>query len=367
MTRVRDLMRNQLALGLMIVMLSFFFAEGGCSGGSGDSREKGEEIVEPSTLPSPWEHQDIGTGMSTGSAGYDETYGVFTLSGAGELIDPFTSDQMHFVYQPVNGDFIIEARVASLNGTDLDTRAGLMIRESLASNSALISHSVSLESILRFGLRPTTGATFYANGDTLSIPVYLRLERTGNIVSESSSTDGVNWTYTFFNESIAMDDPVYVGMYVMSASPEELSTATFDNVRLTSNMVEVNITLDDPADRIYSVDDGLAWKGSFSYNPTSRMITHNGSWSGPFPMLYDDGGPEVGGHEPIGAVAGDGIWGVRVWASNTIGQSYEYGMIRGSVDGSDGPWIWTGPNGTFTVIAGSTTPIHAVGMVVVGD
>jgi len=81
-------------------------------------------------------------------------------------------------------------------------------------------------------------------------------------------------------------------------------------------------------------------------------------------MVYDDGPWSAGGHEPAGATAGDNIWGVTVWVSNAAEESFEYGAIRGSVDGSDGQWIWTGSNGTFTVTAGATTAIDAQGLVV---
>ena len=49
---------------------------------------------------------------------------------------------------------------------------------------------------------------------------------------------------------------------------------------------------------------GLAWKGSMVYDATTRVATIDGSWTGPFPMLYDDGPWNQGGHEPAGATAG---------------------------------------------------------------
>lgn len=128
--------------------------------------------------------------------------------------------------------------------------------------------------------------------------------------------------------------------------------------------VAVNFTIDDSANKTYEWGDGLAWKGSFDYDATTRVLALDGSWGGPYPMMYDDGPWNEGGHEPAGAVAGDNIWGVTVWVDNSAETAFEYGAIRDSVDGSDGAWIWTGDNGSFTVTAGATEAIDAAGLVI---
>ena len=48
-----------------------------------------------------WLDQDVGPVALPGSATY--TNGVFTVSGSGQSIGG-TSDQMHFVYQPLSGN-----------------------------------------------------------------------------------------------------------------------------------------------------------------------------------------------------------------------------------------------------------------------
>ncbi len=159
------------------------------------------------------------------------------------------------------------------------------------------------------------------------------------------------------------------GDYVFSLTVDDgTATSSIDTVTISTqfappaNHVAVNFTIDDSANQTYDNSDGLAWKGSFSFSPATRILSFNGSWGGPYAMLYDDGPWTSGGHEPEGASAGDHIWGVTVWVSNTNTQYFEYGAIRNSVDGSDGAWIWTGANGTFTVNAGATSAIDATGL-----
>jgi hypothetical protein len=51
-----------------------------------------------------------------------------------------------------------------------------------------------------------------------------------------------------------------------------------------------------------------------------------------------------------------------VLVDNTVENVLEYGAIRGSVDGSDGQWIWIGSNGVLTVPVGAEGPLAAPGL-----
>jgi hypothetical protein len=130
-----------------------------------------------------------------------------------------------------------------------------------------------------------------------------------------------------------------------------------------ANHTEVTFTIDDTTNRTYTAEDGLAWKGSFSYDARRRVVTFDGAWGGPYPLVWDDGPWDAGGHEPRGSVAGDHIWGVSVWVPvGEAAQEFEYGAVRGSIDGSDGQWIWSGANGRFTVPADFPTTVNAAGL-----
>lgn len=132
-----------------------------------------------------------------------------------------------------------------------------------------------------------------------------------------------------------------------------------------AGFIRLNFSIDDSANRTYTSTDGLAWKGSMTYDSATNIVTRNPGWTGPFPLLHDDGPWDQGGHEPAGATAGDNIWGTSIlFAVPSENAAFEYGAIRGSVNGSDGQWIWQGPNGTFTVNAGQTTDVTATGLTI---
>ena len=63
------------------------------------------------TLPAPWTSRDLGGPALAGSA--SAAGGTFTVTAGGKDIWE-TSDQFHFVYQPLQGDVEVIARVASL-------------------------------------------------------------------------------------------------------------------------------------------------------------------------------------------------------------------------------------------------------------
>ncbi|HUM11825.1 MAG TPA: right-handed parallel beta-helix repeat-containing protein [Myxococcaceae bacterium] len=131
--------------------------------------------------------------------------------------------------------------------------------------------------------------------------------------------------------------------------------------------VGVNFSVDDSANRVYGPGD-LQWKGSFSFDPLTRLLTFDPFWSAGvdgWPALYDDGPWTEGGHEPIGARAGDHLWGVTVFVTPPPAgsQTYEYGVIDVLYETTLGNgWIWKGHNGSFAVDSGARAAITASGM-----
>lgn len=135
--------------------------------------------------------------------------------------------------------------------------------------------------------------------------------------------------------------------------------------------VVLNFSVDDNANKVFANKD-MEWKGSMLYDATTNIVTYAGDWgggNGPYAPLYDDGPWTQGGHEPEGAVAGDHIFGVAVFATPpTASQSWGYGLNDASVKANGrlvGPngWIWPpGPNGGFTLAPGQTASVKADGL-----
>jgi hypothetical protein len=144
--------------------------------------------------------------------------------------------------------------------------------------------------------------------------------------------------------------------------------------------VPVDFKVDDSVNKLYK-DAELDWKGSFGKpDGGARVVTFDSSWQGGgtaavYPKLYDDGPWNKGGHEPIGATAGDHILGVTIFVAPPATGKLDFGYglqdavynqtwttIAGAGETPDG-WMWPGgtANGAFSVLSTSptTTPVNA--------
>ncbi|MBV9960496.1 MAG: PQQ-dependent sugar dehydrogenase, partial [Acidobacteria bacterium] len=210
---------------------------------SGLSNSKSVTLpVSVSHLPAPWINQDIGT--TGGSASYAN--GTFIVRGAGADIWD-VADAFHYVYQPLNGDGEIIARVASVTNTHPSAKGGIMIREALVSNARHAVLNVTPAAGLEFMRRRTTGGTTeYTSGGNETAPKWLKLVRAGNNFSAYKSNNGVNWTL-IGTDTINMSTQAYIGLAVSSHEPTALCSATFESLSVTSINQPPSVSITNPA------------------------------------------------------------------------------------------------------------------------
>jgi regulation of enolase protein 1 (concanavalin A-like superfamily) len=185
-------------------------------------------VTQPSSpLPAGWQSRDIGAVGAAGSA--TESGGTFTVEGAGADVWG-TTDAFHYAYRTLAGDGTIVARVASMNGTQAWTKAGVMIRATTAANSQHAFMLVSLRRGLAFQRRTVTGGlSTGTSGGAGTAPQWVRLQRTGNLITASVSSDGSSWT-SVGHDTFSMPVDVLVGPVTHSHTTTALATARFDNV-----------------------------------------------------------------------------------------------------------------------------------------
>jgi regulation of enolase protein 1 (concanavalin A-like superfamily) len=185
----------------------------------------------PPGLPAPWADRDVGAVPRAGSA--SESNGTFTVTGSGADIWG-TADAFHFVYQPLDGDGTIEAKVESVQNANAWSKAGVMIRETLADDSAHAFMLVSAAKGIAFQRRPSTGSeSVNTAGSSSTAPRWVRLQRSGDTFTASESADGTNWTIVDV-DTIPMATSVYVGLAVTSHTTSASSTAMVDSVRVAT-------------------------------------------------------------------------------------------------------------------------------------
>jgi hypothetical protein len=185
-------------------------------------------------LPESWQHTDIGNPNLAGNAGLQNDQYIVQASGS-DISG--TSDQFHFAYQKVQGDVEISARILSIGMTHSWAKAGLMIRNTLATGSAnaMMANTVSNGAIFQVRHAEKANATS-SNGTELDNPAWVKIKRQGNILYGYESLDGSEWNIVG-SEEIDMNESVYCGFAVTSHNNDALCTAYFDDLQIVADTV----------------------------------------------------------------------------------------------------------------------------------
>jgi hypothetical protein len=172
---------------------------------------------------------------------------VYTLQASGD--DIFNNnDAGHFIYQPLNGNGEIRARLTSIDpsGTVSDfVKAGVMIRESLDPNAREVSMLDTRDHSFRFERRSTVGGStdrgpdsdYPDLGNPKPPPLWLRLVRVGDTFTAYWATDNNGtpgtWTQIDGPQTITMASNVFIGLALTAHNNSGvLATATFDHVSI---------------------------------------------------------------------------------------------------------------------------------------
>ncbi len=217
-----------------------------------------------STLPAGWQSVDIGSPLMSGTADYAVTSQSFYVDGSGMDIYG-THDQFHYVYQALNGNGTIIARVRYQTVSSAWAKAGVMIKQSATAGAsyvnALVTPTVSPNTPNINGvnctpdgcdapLPPITPSVGYgirmqynfSGSRSVTAPVagfnspneWLKLQRSGNTFTSWYSTDGITWYLIGKTTSVTMTGPVTIGLFVCSHNVGQLSTVAFDNVSIVA-------------------------------------------------------------------------------------------------------------------------------------
>jgi hypothetical protein len=179
------------------------------------------------TLPNGWASVDVGSAPSSGSVMYSNGAFLAVASGAG-LVQ--TSDAFRFVYVRVQSDTQLIARVVAVYGSG-DPLAGITLRSSLDPGAAHVSLVAGANGISRVRRAADGGVTASQVSPSPGTPVWLKLERVGNVVTASTSRDGREWAL-LGSDGLAASADLYAGLIVMNGGRLPPGAAAFDEVSL---------------------------------------------------------------------------------------------------------------------------------------
>ncbi len=181
---------------------------------------------------------EIGNTSENGSSSFSN--GTWTLAGSGNGINEARNISYHYAYTQLSGDGEMIARVQSIENTDPNADAALVIRPSLndtqgpsASISARPSQGTHFTA-RNFDAADGNGSQTFPLSNLADGPVWLKLERRGNRIFGFAGPDGVTWAP--MQHVIYEDWPedVYIGLAATSHNNSELATAVFSDVQISN-------------------------------------------------------------------------------------------------------------------------------------
>ena len=282
------------------------------AGDSSYSNEASTTTPSPAAPPPPWIDSDIGSTGIAGSATYAS--GAFTVKGSGADIWN-AADAFHFVYQSLNGNGEIVARVASVQNTDPWAKAGVMIRDTTASGARNAFMAVTPGNGVTFQRRLTTsGASTSTSGAVVTAPYRVRLVRSGNTFTGYASTNGSTWTQVG-TDTITMGTTVQVGLAVTAHNNAVSCTSVIDNVTV---ITPIGVPSSLTAVAASSTQTNLSWTDNAT-NETAFKIERKTGATGTYAQIATTGANVVT-YSDTGLTSNTTYY-YRVRATNASGDS----------------------------------------------
>ena len=204
--------------------------------------------------PGSWSAMDIGQPPVAGDVDLSNSAASITITGSGKVAG--NSDNCTYVYENLSGDGEFVIRLSQLLSSSPAGEAGLMIRESLADDSKFAWIYQSRDFGLKWRTRLETGDVAFQDGNVseASVPVWLKISRSGNIFNGAYSVDGLSWT-EWKSVEIEMSQDVYIGMavgeYTENSDWGYTTTAVFDYGTSPVAGAETSYTLNAASNKVH--------------------------------------------------------------------------------------------------------------------
>jgi hypothetical protein len=151
------------------------------------------------------------------------------------------TDEFRYAYKTLTGNGSMIARVDDLDETPNGwVKAGVMIRQSVDPGSAhtmMVMTGGGGNGASWQGRLTDNASSENADAtDAVTPPYWVRVDRTGDSLTGAISPDGQNWTQIGDARSIAMTDPVLIGLALTSHNANQATSAQFSNISTTGDV-----------------------------------------------------------------------------------------------------------------------------------
>lgn len=222
----------------------------------------------PVPFTSTWVGRDMNDGspVVSGTDTWNAGFNAVTVNAAGTWgMGDAKGDWGRLTFKSLNGDGSIVARITRIDDVgQSNASAGVIIRED-ANFMAKSAYVYMCPTYYSHGMRvrfatsgtPTNSGTSTLGGTYHSLPVWVKLVRSGSTFTGYFSADGSTWGSPVYTYNLAMNPIVQIGL-ATSSRTSGLTTAMYDNITITGNTASPgagNIALSRPV-TVSSIESG---------------------------------------------------------------------------------------------------------------
>lgn len=180
---------------------------------------------------------DVGRITLPGSSAFEAASGTYRITGSGANMW-FKEDAFHFLHRKVSGDLSLTMDAAwPAQGREAHRKAVALVRSGLEADDAYVDVAVHGDGLIELQYRKAKGADTVGIRTPLRAPATVRLERDGNVFTVSAAKPGGPFQ-PVGALSLALPDPVYVGLGVCAHHAGNAETAVFSNVVLKNRVAQ---------------------------------------------------------------------------------------------------------------------------------
>jgi len=184
-------------------------------------------------------HTDVGEVLRAGTVTRDVAAGTYTISGGGDNMWA-AADAFHFVWKKMSGDVALEAEIRFLTKTgNPHKKAVLMIRQSLAADSAYVDAAVHVDGLTSLQSRDEKGGRTHEVGLNNASPRRVRIEKRGDYFYLFLAKEGEELHLAGGSMRLPLPGEFYVGLGVCAHDKDALEQAVFSKVQLSAPVAVV--------------------------------------------------------------------------------------------------------------------------------
>jgi hypothetical protein len=180
---------------------------------------------------------DVGKISLPGSSEFVSAQGQYRITGSGHNLWG-KEDAFQFLYKKLPGDLSFTMDVAWEGaGKEAHRKVGAMVRQGLDADAPYVDIAVHGDGLIELQYRKEKGGETIGVRTPIKAPATVKLERDGDVFTASVAKAGGPFQ-PIGAISLALPDPVHVGLAVCAHNPKNSETALISNVALTNRVAK---------------------------------------------------------------------------------------------------------------------------------